>query len=189
MNKDSGWKQIWRFSPIPVSIVCALIGLVLLIWPVTSSRIIALTVAGVLCLLGIYGIIAYFRGDSYNMMLGWRLTAGLIALTVGASLFFFPDWLATVLPMVWGMVLLAGGFCKIQVAFDMKRMEVEKWWQSLLGAALSLILGILILANPFGTAIVLMQFIGASLLVEAIVDIISTIAYNRARKRFYPDRA
>ena len=188
MKKEFDFKKYLHLSPVSVSVVCALFGLLLLIWPTISSAIIAYAIAAVLCVLGGINIFAYFKDDPYVAMTRWVLTTGLALLAVGVALFFLPNWPAYVLPTIWGFTMLAGGLGKVQIAFDLKRMQVSAWWWSLIAATLSLIMGVVTLMNPFGMAMLLMRFIGASLVLEAALDIFFTIYYNRKRKQFYPDK-
>lgn len=52
------------------------------------------------------------------------------------------------------------------------RQGWERWWMDLLLAGLTLVLGILILLNPFGASGVLMMTIGISLVFDGVSDLV-----------------
>ena len=76
----------------------------------------------------------------------------------------WPLW--ALLPVLFGLLLVVGAMSEVQTAFDMKRMEDGRWYFSLIAAVVLAVLGLVILANPFSTALVLMRFTGAALVVE-----------------------
>ena len=102
----------------------------------------------------------------------------------GAAVIIFKGLLVSLLPILFGMVMLVGGVIKIQSTLGFRRMNAGRWYLELISAAISVVLGFLILANPFSTALLLMRVIGVSLIIEGVMDLISRVAYKRARDRF-----
>ena len=95
-----------------------------------------------------------------------------------------PLFLAELLPFVWGVALLVGGFGKVQMAADLKRIGDRFWWYALIAALLSFVLGALAITRPVFIAAVLTQFVGASLLVEGVLDLVSFLTLNKRIKAF-----
>ena len=58
------------------------------------------------------------------------------------------------------------------------------WWYALVAALLSFLLGALAIGRPVFIAAVLTQFVGASLLAEGILDLISFLTINKRIKEF-----
>ncbi|MDD3410492.1 MAG: DUF308 domain-containing protein, partial [Eubacteriales bacterium] len=90
------------------------------------------------------------------------------------------------LPFVWGVAMIVGGFGKVQMAFDLKRMQDSRWWILFIGAAVSFVLGIFSVTRPLFIATIATQFMGVSLLVEAALDAASIIAFRRQIKKAFP---
>ncbi len=67
------------------------------------------------------------------------------------------------------------GINKVQWAVDMLRQKQKYWFIALIGAVLSLVFAVLVLANPFSSTVVLWTFIAVSLIIEAVVDILAFI--------------
>ncbi len=149
----------------------------------------ALSIANValailLCAVGVRSIVSYLRGSILDGVMGLQLAAGLVALCFALLLLFNPLFLAELLPFVWGVALLVGGFGKVQMAADLKRIGDRFWWYALIAALLSFVLGALAITRPVFIAAVLTQFVGASLLVEGVLDLVSFLTLNKRIKNF-----
>ena len=65
------------------------------------------------------------------------------------------------------------------MAADLKRIGDRFWWYALIAALLSFMLGALAITRPVFIAAVLTQFVGASLLIEGVLDLISFLTLNK----------
>ena len=102
----------------------------------------------------------------------------MIFLIAGLFCAFKSEWfIATfpVLTVIYGVATLLTSIRKIQWAIDMLRQKQKYWFVALIGAVLTLVFAILILCNPFSTTAILWTFIAVSLIVEAVVDILTYI--------------
>ena len=166
-------------------IVCIgeiLIGALLLINPIgfTSAVLIALGV--VLVALGAIRLVGYFRSDPEAAAQGGGLVTGLLFMLAGLFCIFRWEWFVVtflILRVVYGVVRLAEGVHKLQWAVDALRLGQRYWYIAIIGAALTLIFGALIVFNPFTTTTVLWTFIAVSLIVEAVLDILSFVLGKR----------
>lgn len=156
-----------------LSLSYIVIGALLLCFPETASTLIAYLCAAVLVAFGALHIIAYCAravpGDFYR----FDLVLGLVGLVLGVFICFRPELLISFFPVVLGIVILVDSFIKLQNAIDLLRMGDRSWWIILLLAILSGVLSVLMLANPFTTAELLLMFVGISLIVNGIIDLIS----------------
>ena len=87
-------------------------------------------------------------------------------------------------PWAAGSWLRVGGIFKLQTAFDMRRMGVDKWQHELIYVGVSVVMGAIIIFNPFSTALTLMRVIGAALVVEAVQDTICAVKFHKIEKNF-----
>lgn len=154
----------------------AVVGILLLIDPVkfTSGIIIIAGIALMIC--GLVSVIRYFRSDPREAAVGQLLAKGIIFLLAGAFCTFNSEWFIVTFPIIavlYGIGILLMGVGKLQTAVDLLRMKNKKWWWSAISAAISVISALVIILNPFTTTVVLWQFTGISLLVEAVFDIIT----------------
>lgn len=161
------------------------VGILLLINPVGFTTGI-ITIAGIVLLLtGIISIFKYFKTDSDEAATAQYLAKGLIALASGAFCAFKSQWFIVTFPVltiIYGVVVLLTGFGKIQLTVDMIRRKNKKWFLALISSVLSLACATVILNNPFSSTAVLWMFTGITLIVEAIVDIVTLIVSGKESK-------
>lgn len=150
---------------------CLISGLLLIMLESLTMRITGYVLAAALIISGIWLIICYFRSEPLVRIIESKLAIGLIALVTGTMLAFSPETLKDLLPYVWGLSLLFGGFLKIQYAFDRKSLGSEKWWILLIMAAFSLVIGTISLLNPAFLGDKREMVIGILLTFEAVLDI------------------
>ena len=171
-----------RSMILPI-LFCLVCGLLLIFFGNLALRITAYVLAGVMILCGAWSGIVYLRSDPVRRITESRLATGLILLVAGTLLAFNPNYLEDILPFIWGLALLFGGFLKIQYAFDEKSVQVKKWWIMLLFAAFSLIVGIIALLNPAFLGENRNLVIGILLVLEAVLDITVFFLLRHALKK------
>lgn len=164
--------------------VCEIVvGILLLVNPTgfTAGIIIALGV--LLAVLGVLGIVRYFRTEPVRAALEQQLIRGLLMLLLGLFCIFNARWfIATfpVLTMLYGVGLLVVGVAKVQWTVDILRVKVGRWYLPGISALVSLVCAAIILFNPFASTVALWVFIGVALIVEAVVDLLA-ILWDRLR--------
>ncbi|MDD3213261.1 MAG: DUF308 domain-containing protein [Eubacteriales bacterium] len=172
----------WKFTGWTGIAFYAVCGLLLLLWPNLALTIANYALAAVLCVMGIVLVIEYLRAEKMERAQGLGLTKGLILLLVGLVLLVKSQLLITVLPFLWGVAMVIGGFAKVQMAFDLRGFDRKQWWLMLLGALLSFVLGIFAVTQPVFLANVITQFMGISLLVEAVLDAVALFVFHKEFK-------
>ena len=172
-------------------IMCAaiiLLGVVLLILPGVATAIL-FNAIGIVCIfIGIAHIIKYCTLSAHDAVISNDIALGLAWVIGGVAIIIFKVFLASLLPILFGLVVLVGGVIKIQSFLGFKRMRSGHWGWDLICAVISVVLSILILTNPFATELLLMRVIGASLVVEGAMDLATRIAYKRTFNRFIETR-
>lgn len=165
-------------SSLLMSLVEILVGILLLINPIGFTSGIIVMLGIVLTIMGIRQIINYFRTDAEEAVNGGKLTKGILFTVLGLFCTFRFSWfIATfpVLTLLYGVLIFVAGVSKLQKAVDMARVKQPYWFIALIGALLTLVFSILIICNPFASTAVLWTFIGVTLLVEAVIDVLTFI--------------
>lgn len=168
-----------------MSLAEIIIGVLLLVNPVGFTSGIIVTFGVVLMITGIGTTIKYFRTEPEEAAVSQILVKGLLMLLAGAFCAFNSHWfIATfpVLTLVYGVVILITGITKVQWTVDIIRMKRSKWFWAAISAAISIVCGIVIITSPFSTTAILWMFIGISLIVEAVFDMIGSIFGNREKQ-------
>ncbi len=177
-----------NLNVILVCLLEALVGVLLLINPVGFTSVIVIALGIVLLVGGVISIINYFRDDPVEASLKGELVKGLVMLLVGGIFVIRPAWLIAAFPfftMICGIVILLGALYKVQWFADALRMKTGRWLFHALNAAISLICGVVILANPFVSTAALWMFIGISLIVQAVLDLLVLIFARKDERQKY----
>lgn len=157
---------------------------ILLIWLESLVTTVMTYALGILLAAGgVWFLVCYFKSEIAVRLAGKDMAIGLILLLAGILLLFSPNFLEDVLPSVWGLSLIFGGFLKIQYAFDEKSVRVKRWWIMLIFAAVSLIIGVLAFLRPSFFGNNQHVIIGIFLLGEAVLDLVTYILLSRGMKR------
>ena len=179
-------KKQWitsAYASVPVAILTAVLGLVLLIWPSFSGSLICYGISAVVMIYGIYRIIDYFYHAPQDTMRKNGFATGIVLVAVALLMLINPDLILSLLPMLLGLLLVMGAAREIQIAVDLHRMGTKRWVSPLVAGVLQAILGVLILWDPFTTAIVMMRFIGAAVLIESISQVVFAVVLKHSGKK------
>lgn len=165
--------------------VCVIIGAVLIIWPGTSTQVVCMVLGGVLAAYGIIQIILYLFARERTLYLQGMLVLGIIFSVLGAWIFIKPEIVIAAVPVIIGMILVTHGLHNAVQAMDLKRMGYEKWWVALLAGILTVILGTVLVYNPFSVVNTVVRVIGAFLVYDGLSDmwIISRVFKTRKSKQ------
>lgn len=165
-----------------MSLAEMIIGILLLVNPVGFASGIIVVLGAVLMVVGVSSIIRYFRTEPEAAAVSQTLVKGLVELLLGTLCVVNSHWfIATfpVLTLVYGVGILITGLTKLQWMVDIIRMKRGRWLLIAISAAASILCGVVIITNPFSTTAVLWIFIGISLIVEAVFDIIAALFTNK----------
>ena len=179
-----------NLGSVAMSLAEIIIGILLLVNPVAFTSGIIVAFGLVLMIVGISTTIKYFRTEPEEAAVSQILVTGLLELLGGTFCAFNSHWfIATfpVLTLVYGVVILVTGITKLQWTVDIIRMKRSKWFWMAISAAISILCGITVIANPFSTTAVLWMFIGISLIVDAVFDMIGGIFGNREKRETVVD--
>ena len=183
--KSSGKKLQLNLPEMSVGIAISALGLVLTIWPGLASSVVFNAIGIIGIIIGTVHLVRYFMLDSQAAMESRGMFIGLMWLVGGILLMALKGFLLSLLPVLFGLVLLVGGIGKLQYALNFKRMGAARWYLELAGAILSIAFGAIILINPFGTALLLMRIVGIAILIEGAQDLVSSYAYRKTREAYF----
>lgn len=161
-----------------------LVGILLLINPIGFTSAIIIISGVILTILGILNIIKYIKAEPLEAMYEQSLAKGLIFGLLGLFCIFHSEWFVITFPvitMLYGLVALVTGLKKVQWTFDLLRIKRGNWFLVGLSAVLSILFGVVIIYNPFGSTAILWQFTGIAFIVESIFDIVA-IVLSKSKK-------
>lgn len=159
-----------KSSYMLTAILYAVLGILMIIWPDTVTRIVCYGFGSLLIIYGLIQIIANFSNRDRTMFSGLNTVNGLIS--AGIGIFFIVKYsiLSESIGFVMGLVIIIDSFIKFQKSIDLQKRGYTLWWVVLLMSFLTVALGVLIFINPFGAS-GLARFVGACLIVSGGTDI------------------
>lgn len=83
--------------------------------------------------------------------------------------------LTDILSVMIGLLVLVDSVFKLQVAVDSRRMGAHSWWVTLVCTVVCLVLGILLVFNPFDGKQVLTIMMGVSLIVDGVQNLCTVV--------------
>lgn len=152
-----------KHTYVGISLISLLLGLFLVIKPETSSNIFSYIIGGGFVFYGIVHIATYIliKEDSFYQ---FDLAKGIITTTIGAFFIFKPTFIVSILPTILGFAILINGIFGLQSSINMFRNSRKRWLSVFIPSIVTIILGILIVLNPFNWAKALMMIIGCCLI-------------------------
>lgn len=164
---------------IIMSLCEAAIGVLLFINPTGFTRGIIVFVGIALFVLGVSSVVKYFRTSPPAVAAAEHgLTSGILEILAGLFCVIRGEWFILAFPIltvVYGIGILISGAAKVQITVDMLRMKADRWYLALISAVITVVCAVIILCNPFDATTVLWRFTAVTLIVQAVVDIITAI--------------
>lgn len=167
------------------AILYVLLGIILLIWHESVTEAIGYIIAGGMLVIGGGYVFTYFMKDVDYAMSDHDLVVGLLCVIVGVYAFINVKAVVSMIPTVLGFAVVFSGLLKIQKAVDAGRAGYVNWPYFLIVAALTCIIGVVILANPFETASALVMLIGVGLIISGVSDVVVTLFMGKILKNYY----
>ena len=161
----------------------AAVGVLLLVNPIDFTSAILRAVGIGMAVGGVIWTVKYFRTEVMEAASSGMLFSGIVCFLIGLFLMVKTQWLITtftVLLMIYAIIMLLLGIMKIQWTVDLIRMKREKWGVSGVSALVAVVIGLLILFNPFKSTEIVWSLAGAALLAQALFDIVALVLCPRS---------
>ena len=171
-----------RFSISSVATLA--IGLLLVIFPDFAGKAVCYLIAAVLITRGLTSIIARYRNKNLPQPVVFELMGGLTTCFMGLFVALRSDVLISIIPFIVGMFLLLSSVSSLQKAFELKRMNYAKWNHGLIFTLIKLALAVIIVMNPFGTAMTLTRFIGGCLVWDGATGLVTVFEGVKAKSDY-----
>ena len=156
---------------IALSVAFCALGLLLILRPGMSARLIGSVVGAALIAFGIVKLAGYFSKDLYRLAFQFDLAFGSLLVAIGALILIRPVTAMNVLCVALGIEIIADGLFKAQTALDAKRFGLGRWWLILLAALAAVGVGAALTLMPGQGAEALGALLGVSLLAEGALNL------------------
>lgn len=173
-----------KWEAILTGVLYILLGIVALVIPETMQKTLGYLIGIVLIVAGLISIICYLLRDAKENYYHNEFVFGLVGMVLGAAVLYKVEVIISLIPFILGILVLFSGCSKLQDAIDLKRLGYGSWIGMLVVAVINIILGIVLICNPFQAAIVLFRVLGVGLIISGVSDCFSTIYFARKFHKF-----
>ena len=171
---------------LAASVLLAVLGVLLLVCPEFDGGLLETLLGAGLLLCGVIRMMGYFAKDLYRLAFQFDLAFGLLLCLVGLA---FLTRLVSGVPMtrtMIGVMILADGLFKIQIALDAKKFGLKKWSLIAVLAALAAAAGVLLAALPLESPAAMRVALGAALAADGALGLtvaVCTVKIIRGQNR------
>ena len=177
-----GKKLKWNL--IVMSVLYLALGIFLLMVPGTALNVVCYALGGVVLLGAVIQLVRYFLVERGIFQSQLTLISGLVCLALGGFLILRSDIVVRILPIVFGLFVIFDSLGRVQSALELRRCGYGSWKGFLLLALLSVVLGVVMIVDPFGSMETLVMAIGVILIIEGTLNLLSALYTMLAVRRF-----
>ena len=160
-----------KIGYIVMSVLFCVLGVVLLFTPGVSALWIGRLLGIGLILFGAIKLVGYFSRDLFRLAFQYDLAFGLLLMVLGIVTLSHPGDALSFLCVMFGIPVLADGLFKIQIAMDSRQFGIRNWWLGLGLAALTCVVGVVLVFRPMTGVRALTALMGLSLLCDGVLNL------------------
>lgn len=159
-----------RVNFVLTAVLTLILGVLLILSPGTAMRTVFLLVGWTLVISGVASLLTAIFSKGQPVGQG-DLVLGLIQLATGLVVLMRPGFLMSLVGIVVGFVLLIHGIHDIQHARESKALGYD--WKLSMGVGVAaVVMGVIVMINPFSTVETLLRIAGVFLLVDSVADLV-----------------
>lgn len=152
------------------AILCVVLGLVLLIWPGTTTQLICKLLGAVLFAYGAVQVVLYLFNRDRTMLSQGMLVLGIIFAVIGSFILLKPETIIMAVPVIVGVLIVLHGLHNVAQAIGLKKENYDNWWVAFLMGVLTVALGGVLIYNPFTVVDTIVRMIGLFLIYDGLSD-------------------
>lgn len=177
MNKKELVRQL------VTAVVYIVFGFVLALNPGMSATLICTGIGICALAYGAFTILIYFLRRSDDDASALTLPIGIAFAALGVFCLIAPSVVLSVIPLMFGIVLLIDGAGKLGSALELRRDGFNGWGIVACVAAIVMVFGLLLVTQPFVAVESIMMIFGAFLAADGLIDIYLIFRVYRVWKR------
>lgn len=162
-------------NSIITSILLIMLALGLIFKPAELIIILIRIFGIILSGMGIIHIIAYYNVGIEFELFRYNLIQGIVEVCAGVYFIFRSIVIQNIFPIVIGIWIIYQSALKFQLSFNLKNIDEKEWIPILITAICSLVLGMIIICNPFESSIAITTIGGVVLLISEILNCLESI--------------
>lgn len=174
-----------KINALVTAVLYTALGAVLLFWPELSTSVLCMALGLILVaggLVCIFFVFLFHRDGS--LYAAAHLVVGVVLAAAGGWLIARPALMAvTTVVRVIGVFLLYDGVSDLRNALTLRKSGSPRWSAALLLGLVTLVLGAVLVCNPFEAFATVARVIGVFLIYDGVSDIWITLQVGRALRQ------
>lgn len=166
------------------SLLLIVLSVFLMLKPIEIIGTLIKVIGMILLICGVFDFANYFVNKKEESLFDYGLVKGIIEITIGVLFIFKYDLLINLFPCILGLIIVFINIFKLQTAISLKEFE-SNYMTGVIISSLSIILGLVIVINPFETLEVVIIVSGAVLLISELSNMLSNIIYSISVLKFF----
>ncbi len=171
-----------KANSLSTSLVCILVGIVLILRPEMTSGILCYVLGGVLIACGVLSILDFVTHRDGSLYYILKLIAGVILAAVGIWLISNPHVIAVMVPRIIGVFVCIHGLGNLVDAFRVRTGDPDHWLPSLAASLITIALGCVLVFHSFAVFKTAVQVIGFFLLFAGLCGLLVAWQLRRSVK-------
>ena len=164
------------------SLLLIVLSIFLMLKPIEIIGSLIKVIGMILLICGVFDFANYFVNKKEESLFDYGLVKEIIEITIGVLFIFKYDLLINLFPCILGLIIVFINIFKLQTAISLKEFE-SNYMTGVIISSLSIILGLVIVINPFETLEVVIIVSGAVLLISELSNIIYSISVLKFFKK------
>lgn len=170
------------------ALIAVLAGVALILWKDIALKSIIMFIGALFVITGLMASMTSFRKRKETEQDGLLSVSSLGSMLLGVLLICAPLFFATVLMYILGAMFILGAVAQLTTLFSARHFGAVPVI-SYIFPVLILLAGILIIVNPWDTAMTVVIILGATAIFYGITELISQYSINKLRKRYEESHA
>lgn len=175
---NSLMSKIYKSSLLS-SIGMCILGLLLIFKAELTVTSISYVVGGVLVALGVVSLLNYTKSVKEKENNQLDIVYGIVSIVLGIIVITNSKAIASIIPFALGLLIIITSATKIEYSFQLKNNKNENWKTTLVLSLLEFFCGILLVFNPFKSAVFVTKVIGIIILVYSVIDLLTTLSIKK----------
>jgi uncharacterized membrane protein HdeD (DUF308 family) len=171
-------KKTWIFAVIR-GVLAIIFGLIALISPIGTAIALAIVVGIYAIVEGIIAIVEAIRHRGSTSM-GLRIVLGAVSILFGILVLVWPGMSLAILAILVGIWAIVIGIVQIMAAVGHRAVPNSGWIWGVIGGALAILFGILVLIRPGTGVVTIIWIIGIWAIVWGIILIVLGVQLRKA---------